>query len=355
MAHVSDGETDLYGKYYYLRHLPEKYGYPDIETRARHDLPERCLYWLRTLLKYKPPPSKILELGCAHGGFVSLLQWAGYEATGLELSPWLANYASGIFGVTVLAGPIEDQQIAPASLDVIVLMDVLEHLQNPVATVSHCLGLLKPDGIFLIQTPSFPENKSYEQLQNESSPFLEQLKYDEHLHLFSKSSITEFFSRIGFDSVRFEPAIFSHYDMFFLSGRTAVTVHPQEEIVTALTVSPSGRLMQALIDIDDEKRNWIRKYAEAEADRAARLAVIHKLEQQLAEAEADRTAKLAAIHKLERQHLTAQKRFRQISQELHGIVAERDKELEIVKTSFSWRITSLLRWVLGKISSTEKP
>ena len=47
----------------------------------------------------------------------------------------------------MLLGPVEDQQIEPGSLDVIALMDVFEHLPDPVSTMRHCLRLLRPDGI----------------------------------------------------------------------------------------------------------------------------------------------------------------------------------------------------------------
>ena len=105
------------------------------------------MHWLQTLVKFKRPPAETIELGCAHGGFVALMQWAGFTARGLELSPWIVKFAEQTFGIPMLLGPIEDQPIEPASLDVIALMDVLEHLPDPVGTMAHCLRLLKPDGI----------------------------------------------------------------------------------------------------------------------------------------------------------------------------------------------------------------
>lgn len=145
LAHVEADKGELYSEDYYLRHLPDTYGYPDLVSRARTDLPERCLHWLKTLLKYKLPPAKTLELGSAHGGFVAMLQWAGFEAAGLELSPSIVSYTKNTFKVKTYLGPVEDQTIKRSSLDVIAMMDVLEHFQDPVSTVKHCLKLLKPD------------------------------------------------------------------------------------------------------------------------------------------------------------------------------------------------------------------
>ena len=63
----------------------------------------------------------------------------------------------------ILIGPIESIDIADSSFSVIALMDVLEHLPDPVATMRRCLKLLKPEGMLLIQTPQFIEGtESYE-------------------------------------------------------------------------------------------------------------------------------------------------------------------------------------------------
>ena len=71
ISQVRDDESDFYGKNYYLHHIQEDYGLPDLETRARTDLPERCLHWLRTLLKFVPgpgAPGHRLPAGAAPGG-----------------------------------------------------------------------------------------------------------------------------------------------------------------------------------------------------------------------------------------------------------------------------------------------
>ncbi len=165
------------------------------------------------------PPGRVLELGSAHGGFVALLAQAGFQATGLELSPAIVEIARELFGVPMLTGPIEDQAIAPGSLDVIALMDVLEHLPDPVGSMRASVQALAPDGFLLIQTPAYPEGVSYAEMQATGSRFLELLKANEHLYLFSARSLRQFFAALGCDHVTFEPALFSHYDMFAVVGR----------------------------------------------------------------------------------------------------------------------------------------
>jgi len=273
----NDDEAGFYGRQYWFAHM-ETLGYPNLTERSRTDLPERCLHWLRTALKYKLPPGKSLELGSAHGGFVGLLTWSGFDAIGLELSPWVAEYARKTYGVPMLLGTIADQPIQAGVYDLTILMDVLEHLCDPVTSMRNCLNLLKGDGLLVIQTPRYPEGKAHGELVACQDPFLEQLKELEHLFLFSQTSIREFFRRLGAEYLSFEPAIFSHYDMFLVVSRKPLMTHSADEITAALTSSPDGRLILALLDLDDQRKRLldehqqlIKIHSETEADRAKRL------------------------------------------------------------------------------------
>ena len=162
LAEITKEDSDLYGRNYYLRHLVEDYGLPDLETRLRMDLPERCLHWLNTLLKYKKPGAKVLELGCGHGGSVALYQAAGYDATGLELSPWLVDFARKTWDIPMLLGPLEKQDLKRHGFDAILAFDVFEHLADPQGTANLCASLLKKDGVLIIQTPEYPEKRSFD-------------------------------------------------------------------------------------------------------------------------------------------------------------------------------------------------
>jgi SAM-dependent methyltransferase len=205
---VDDDIKDFYGRDYWFGHQ-EDLGFTDIRERARNDLPRRCLHWLRTVLRYRQPPGVTLELGCAHGGFVAMLRSVGFDARGLELSRSIAEYAAQTFGVPVLTGPVEDQALMPGSMDLVLAMDVLEHFSDPLETVRHCAGLLTRDGLFIFQTPCYPEGISFGDMQASQSPFLEQLRPQEHIYLFSRTSVRALFERVGFGHVAFEPAMFA--------------------------------------------------------------------------------------------------------------------------------------------------
>ena len=298
IAHVADDERDFYGRRYWFAYQEQHLGHPTIVARARDDLPERCLYWLRTLLKYRRPPATTLELGAGHGGFVAMLRWAGFDATGLEISPWVVRFARETFGVPMLLGPVEEQAIAPASLDVIVLMDVLEHLRDPVGTMRHCLGLLRPDGFLLVQTPCYPEGSTYAEMAARSERPLEILQPAEHLYLFSQRAVRELFARLGAAHVRFEPPLFAQYDMFLLASRAPLAARDGEEPAAALSAAPAARMIQALLDERAALDALTERHAEMERDRALRLGVIGEQGRRLGEVEAERNILRAEVQAL---------------------------------------------------------
>ena len=249
----------LYEKSYWLERQTEHHGLPDIKSRARLDLPERCVHWLARLLSLRLPPARVLEVGCAHGGYVALLNWAGYAAEGTELSPWVAKFAQETFGVKVLAGLIEDQPFAAGSMDVIVLNDVIEHLPDPRATLFHCGGLLSSDGFFVIQTPEYKEHLSYEDLKATGDIFLKHMEgnNEEHLYLFSRRSASMLFARLGYPMLDFSEPVYS-YDMSFVASKGPLPVQDPVAVQAALERHPTGRLVQALLDkaFESKDRWW---------------------------------------------------------------------------------------------------
>jgi len=273
---VDDDEGAFYGKQYWLEHQSKDLGFPNIFERAHKDLLDRNLHWLRALLRYKTPPSAVLELGCSHGSFVALLQQSGYDAAGIEMSPWVVEFAKTTFDIPVFVGPVEAMGFGDRKFDVVALMDVLEHLPDPVGTMRRALELLSPGGILLIQTPQFKEEMTYEALLETNAPFLEQFKSNEHLYLFTEKSVAMLFQQLGAQHIQFERPIFHQYDMFFVVSRDPIST-VAEEIQAEKLETPSGRFAQALLAQSNEIEKLSAHIKIIDADREARLQQIHTL------------------------------------------------------------------------------
>jgi 2-polyprenyl-3-methyl-5-hydroxy-6-metoxy-1,4-benzoquinol methylase len=237
---VKDVNSDFYSETYWFAYQ-EKLGHPSIIERARLDLSERCMYWLGYLLKFLTPPARVLEVGCAHGAFLFSCKTAGYEVLGIEMSPFVVNFAETTFGVQVLLGPVEQHGLPPASFDAVIMMDVLEHLSAPLTTMAHLHTLLKDDGICVIQTPHYEPGRPAD---------WSQFKPLEHLYLFTKPSLTSLLKKVGFLNVRFlEPFNGETYDIYCVAGKGEVHELSNKEVEAALLKTPGGRLVLAMQDL----------------------------------------------------------------------------------------------------------
>lgn len=283
---VSNDDADFYGKSYWLEHQGQDLGYPNIFARTRSDLIDRNLHWLRTLLRYKAPPAKVLELGCSHGSFVALLQMAGYEASGMEMSPWVVDYAKASFDIPVVLGPVEAMEIRPGSFDVVVLMDVLEHLPSPKQTVARALDLLKPDGIAVIQMPLFPGVRTFDELEANHPSFVKMLQPAEHLYLYTRESALKLFSELGAPHLTFESPVFFQHDMFFFASRSPIVQIEDTDAASDPLATPKGRFVQALLDQDARIKGLEETVKIIDDDRAARLDQIHTLTKMIHELQA---------------------------------------------------------------------
>lgn len=322
---VADEERDFYGRRYWFEHQ-RAMGLPDLEERCGDDLRGRCLHWLETVLRYKRPPARALELGSAHGAFVALLGWSGFQATGLEVSPWVAAWARQRFGVEMLTGPLEEQRLAPGSLDLVVAFDVLEHLEDPLGTVRRIGELLADDGVVVLQTPRRPAEMDFAELERSGHRFGEML-LEEHLFLFSERGVRELLDRAGLAHAAFEPAYFGHYDMFLVaSKRPLARADSLDEVLPpgfdrtpawallrchetmrqgglggATAGELDGRLAQAEEARDAAQRQakeLEELYAVADRDRVERLRQIEELTRLYEESELDRAARLRQIEEL---------------------------------------------------------
>jgi len=97
---------------------------------------------------------RLLDLGCGDGRFLALMRDAGWDVTGIDPDPTAARRAQENFGIPVIVGSLEDAGFPNESFDAVTLSHVIEHVHDPVALLSECRRVLKPEGRAVIVTPN---------------------------------------------------------------------------------------------------------------------------------------------------------------------------------------------------------
>jgi len=143
---------------------------------------------LRLLKKYLPKKNpKILDIGCGTGKNVEALEELG-ETWGIDVSENAILYCKKRGLKNVKLAKAEATGFKENSFDVIVLFDVLEHVDD-VKTIKEISRILKPNGLVLITVPAYLWLWS---------------KWDEVLHhkrRYTKESLTKLFSTKEFKKI----------------------------------------------------------------------------------------------------------------------------------------------------------
>ena len=97
---------------------------------------------------------RLLEIGCAYGFFLQEAR-SFYDVAGIEIADTAVAFCRDR-GLAVINGVAEESTIGQlGAFDVIVLLDVIEHLPDPRRTLALCREHLNPGGIIVISTGDF--------------------------------------------------------------------------------------------------------------------------------------------------------------------------------------------------------
>ena len=132
-----------------LTHFYETLIDPEYEvTRAPRALQARRL--LDTLPVTCPTPS-LLDIGAGSGILVEAAQDRDWHAQGIEPSQWLSEQAI-LRGLAVHEGTLPHPDVTQ-TFDLVTLVDVLEHVNDPLTLLKNARAHLSPNGVGLLVTP----------------------------------------------------------------------------------------------------------------------------------------------------------------------------------------------------------
>jgi 2-polyprenyl-3-methyl-5-hydroxy-6-metoxy-1,4-benzoquinol methylase len=137
-------------------------------------------------------PGKLLDVGCGNGGFLATMQELGWEVAGVEPDGQATKVAREQFGLSVHEGSLEEAGFPDDAFDAVTMSHVVEHLPDPISTLTECRRILKKGGRLVMTTPNI---KSLgHQLYREAWRGLE---VPRHLFLFSPAALRQSVERSG--------------------------------------------------------------------------------------------------------------------------------------------------------------
>jgi SAM-dependent methyltransferase len=138
------------------------------------------------------PSGRLLDVGCAAGFFLEPAS-RHYDVTGVELSPFASEYARREFGLRVLTGDITEVDLDGEQFDVVTMWNTIEHVADPLATVTAVATLMRPGGLFVMST-----GDASGPLARRDLPGWNLMLPPYHLFFFSPRTIDRLLAQAGF-------------------------------------------------------------------------------------------------------------------------------------------------------------
>ena len=155
------------------------------------------LGWIETWV----PEGMILEAGSATGEFLTVASEAGYEAYGVEPSPWAAA-VSRDRGAEVVVGTLGDwiEEFDGFTVDAVAMFHVLEHVDAPEAVLAQCRDALAAEGMVFIEVPNAGSRRA-----RALDPSWPGWWFGWHHWHFTPASLDALLTRAGFEVVELHP------------------------------------------------------------------------------------------------------------------------------------------------------
>lgn len=190
------------GPYYESKdYMPHSGSNPSLTGKIYRAVRKLALRQKLSLVNSLATKGRMLDIGCGTGEFLAKCQADGWKTSGVEPSDSARDMAKSR-GMTVVA-TFKKEDYAAASLDLITMWHVMEHVHDLAGTVSTIAASLKPDGVLVVAVPNHTscDAKAY-------GEFWGAYDVPRHLHHFSPASIRRLLEPAGF---KFE----GHRSMWF--------------------------------------------------------------------------------------------------------------------------------------------
>ena len=150
----------------------------------------------------------LLDVGAHAGRFIHLARQAGWTPEGIELNPRTASFAAMRTGLPVHSTNVDRMELCRERYSAITLIDVLEHVPDPLTLLARVTGALAPGGWIAVKVPSGPAQRHKERARALLHRGYRARLADNLVHVnhFSPGALRTSFDRVGLSQITVEIA-----------------------------------------------------------------------------------------------------------------------------------------------------
>ena len=152
-------------------------------------------YRIEDIRSYLKPNMKALDIGCSSGYFLSALKDLVQECVGVEFNKSDVEFARRNCGIKVYDCPLEETDIPLEYFDIVFMLDVLEHVEDPIQFLRTVRRYIKPEGYLYIEVDNINDSLISIYGINKYSDFYYR---EPHLFYFSPETLKIVVDRSGY-------------------------------------------------------------------------------------------------------------------------------------------------------------
>lgn len=176
-------------------------------------------------------PGPLLDVGCGQGIFLEIASRAGFRVSGLEPSRIAAQSAPRRTRTKIKVGNIDTFPLPKNSFKVVTLINVFEHLFNPLLALRKINTTLRPGGMVYLTTPNI--NSFWVKLFGR---YWWGFKPD-HIFFFNPQSLKEILRRAGFSKIEVSPESFYYSPSQLWQAINCLLLNSPPKILPGLKLS----------------------------------------------------------------------------------------------------------------------
>lgn len=149
--------------------------------------------FLKNLRKVFPQADNLLEVGCGYGFFLDEAKVFFPLRTGIELSAEAGVTAQKTSGANIHIGSAYSLPPEMKEFDIIIMINVIEHVYDPVPLLVFLRERLKAGGVMVLATPDI--GSFWYKIMKKRWP---SFKIPEHVAFYDKKTLADLLNRAGF-------------------------------------------------------------------------------------------------------------------------------------------------------------
>ena len=213
---------ELMVRYYSI--LNSEFHHNSKKPKDNHNYKEYKEYG--TIIKALKNTGKVLEIGCGTGYLLKALEKLGYDCYGVEPSPMAYNHAKNKLGLNVENEFLAASSFYSQKFDVIILIDVVEHITNMQIFMQEITSVLNEGGIIFIGTGNSDSLNA-----KIAGPNWGYFLSWEHVSFFNKESMKYLLQKNNFKNIKIKKTSLQHKPLqnlweFFIKNMVKKLVNP---------------------------------------------------------------------------------------------------------------------------------